>query len=480
MAINVETGGAWSPSEKHDDDDKPLISIKQIISILRVYWKLSALIFALVVALTVVLLVLTVRTYSATVTLVVNHKSLDPLATKEFADGAPNSYLPTQMELMQSDPVLDSAIERLKLTLVSEFADGNNGGEATLRDWVEAKLRRNIDIEQGRGGSDLIYLTASAGNAALAAAIANGIADAYVEHLFVSTAGPSSERASRYNEELAQLKQKVEQAQNTMAAFRAKSGSVDIDSKGEVELDILNALEHRLLDAKNVLRSSQARASGKQDLTTSLLSSNSISNLRETGTKLSSQMAQLRAELGPNHPDVIALQSQIDSNRASLSAAMSAYSNANTSDISVTNSEVASLERAVAEQRSKVMHTKQYHGEAAKYQLELESAQNVYKRALDGYDQANFAANGQQTNLISIASRARAPLKPVKPNKLKYLMLGSLAGLVLALGIPFLLDIPRRRVRIREDLELDFGIPVLAELSAVVPLTSPTDAGAFR
>jgi uncharacterized protein involved in exopolysaccharide biosynthesis len=466
LALPVQRRLERAPVEIIPDSEPPVISASQVIAIVRAHWKVSAAIFAFFLLATVAITVLTPKTYSATATLIVNFNSLDPLAAKELAEGGQNSYIPTQIDLMQSDEVLDSVIEHLALTKVPEFTVGSRSDAASLRDWVGARLRKNLDVEQGRGGSQLIYVGASATNAVLAADIANSVAASYLERSQAGAAGPSNERANRYSQELGTLKGKVDDAQSAFSKFRAQSGGVDIDSKGEVDIDVLSALEHRLLDARNALRSSQAKATGKQELTTSMLNSTSVGNLREEGEKLASQMAQLRAEFGPKHPDVIALQSKIDTNKASQASTMSAFSNANSSDMSVTSHEVASLERAVAEQRGKVLRGKMYRDQAAQYQLELESAQNVYKRALDGYDQTRFAASNQNLH-VSLASRARPAVRADKPNPLKYLMIGTALGLLLALVVPFALELPKRRIRVRDDIEREFEIPVLAEFSAI-------------
>ncbi len=452
----------WSAANTADED-RPPFSVQQLLVILKAHWRFSALVFVLVVMAAAAVSLLTTKTYMATATLMVHFNTLDPLAAKEFAESAQNSYLPTQIELMQGDPVLDAVIERLSLTSAEEFAAGHQGDDATRRGWVEAKLRKSLDIEQGRAGSQLIYVHASASTATMAADIANAVIDAYLEIHSSDTAGPSAGRVIRYGEGLASLKRKVDVAQTVLSDLRDRAGPIDFDSKGDIELAKLDALEHRLLEARNGLRTNQAKSTGKRELTTSILTSTAMASLRDEGNKLAAKMAQLRTEYGPNHPDVQALQSQIDENKASQAATQSAYASATTSDIVVANSEVESLEKAVTAQRIKVRQVKQYRDQASKYQLELDSAQQVYRKALDGYDQEKFAARGN-TQHLSMASRARPPVKPDKPNRIKYMLAGILGGLMLALLTPFVLELPRRKIRCRDDIERDMRIPVLLEL----------------
>jgi uncharacterized protein involved in exopolysaccharide biosynthesis len=159
---------------------------------------------------------------------------------------------------------------------------------------------------------------------------------------------------------------------------------------------------------------------------------------------------------------VIELQSQIDANRESIAAALRSYSDAAQVDLSAARQEESQLQQAVGGQRHKILELRGVRDEAAKLQLELESAQSVYKRALDGYDQIMFASTGQDSN-VSVISKARAPADPAKRKTLVILMLGVLGGLGLGLAGPFAYELLHRRVRCRDDVERDLGIPVLIE-----------------
>ena len=176
-------------------------------------------------------------------------------------------------------------------------------------------------------------------------------------------------------------------------------------------MDALTNLERRLQDVRNAMRSSQAQAAGNQEVSGAAMGSATVRTLREEDAKLRARMAQLRTALGPNHPQVVELQSQINANNKSLAAALSSYSNATSSDIAVSRNEVAALEKAVAEQRQKVLEGRRFRDEGAKYVLELESAQAAYKRALDGYDQIMFVHSTTSALPATPARRSR-PTSP--------------------------------------------------------------------
>ena len=468
VLFHAKEHGTHEPAraQEQSTEDAPPIALLQVMTILRAYWKSAVAVFVAVVALAVVALMFAPKSYSGIATLLVEFDSRDPLAAKDTADGSPNNYMPTQIELMLSDSVLDGVITRLSLSKEPEFIRGIKENDPSLRDLILAKLRTDLDVEPGRAGSQLIYITATASSATMSANIANALADSFLAQHFTDTTGPSVERAQRYSEELASLKQKVIDAQAALSDFRKSVGAGYLDSKADLESDLLSSLEHRLLDARNTLRSNQAHLGEMHGMTTSTLTSTQISALREEGNKLEASMAQLKTEYGPNHPEVIALQSKIDSNKAALQVAQSSFMKATSSDVQVNSAEVDALEKAVAAQRAKVAQIRVYNDTAVKYELEFESAQTVYKKALDGYDQQAFAASGQNSQ-IRIAQRARVPVKASKPKPLKFLAGGIGAGLLLALLLPFVLELPQRRIRCRDDVERDLKIPVLLEISSL-------------
>ena len=121
---------------------------------------------------------------------------------------------------------------------------------------------------------------------------------------------------------------------------------------------------------------------------------------------------------------------------------------------------------AVAAQRAKVMDLRERQGEGAKLVLELESAQSVYKRALDGYDHFLFASADNSID-VSLVSRASPPVKASEPNKPKLLLMGIFAALVLGFALPLAYELLfSRRLRCSDDLERSFGIPVLAQFES--------------
>jgi len=442
----------------------PGLSLSQIFSIVRAHRRLTTLIVLVVLSLTALTLALWPRTYTAMVTLMVNYEVNDPLNGKELPVGQVGSYIATQVELMQTPEVLLAVVDRLKLTQNRDYAAGYSGDSGTLREWAAKELNKNLTIYQGQMGSQLIYLAYSARDPTEAAQVVNAVAEAYKEQDYSRSTGPPGERAKRYAQQLGELKGKVDQAQKDVTAFHQRNALIEEGNKNNVDVGLLESLEERLLEAQNARRAAEARASGDQSVNDQVLSSTLVQTLKTQLAVQEARLAQFNTLYTPQHPDVVDLRSQVQEARRAVASAVHSYTANASATLSVAQRLEQSLQRAVAEQRAKVLAKGQLHDEGAKYLLELQSSQAVYKRALEGYDQVMFASAGHYTN-VSFISRATPPVRPSKPKILTGLILGCMAALILGLGLPLGYELLNRRVRCRDDLERHHGIPVLVEFN---------------
>lgn len=450
----------------------PGLSLWQVLAIVWAWRRVTIAVVAAALVLALAASKLLPKTYTTTATLMVNYEIYDPLGGKEFPIGLLGSYMATQIELMHSAEVLLEVVRRLELNQDERYTAGFDGSPDRLDEWVKSRLERNLVIEQGRLGSQLIHITYSANTPEAAAAVVNTLAEVYAEQQHSRLTGPARERADRYTEQLQELQGKVARAQEEVTAFRASNGTIDPTAKIDIEMEMLGTLEQRLLDTQNNRRTAESQLSGDLSVGDQALNSPLVQTLKATLATDTARMAQLRATLGPRHPQVIELQSQIQSSQRALNAETGNYRRNTSSTVVASRQLEASLQQAVDAQRQKVIAARQLQDELGKYELELESAQSVYRRALEGYDQIMFASGGHYTN-VRFVGPAPEPLKPSKPNLLKNLVLALAAGLMLGLLGPLAYELLfNRRVRCRDDLERDYDLPVLGEFACVPALRS--------
>jgi polysaccharide biosynthesis transport protein len=434
----------------------------QVLAILRAHRRLSIIIAVAFTLVTFVTVKLLPKSYTAQATVLVNYEANDP--TRQVPAELFASYMLTQIELVQSREVLLAVIDKLGLTHDPEFTPATSSGVATPTDWAEKNLRAALTVEQGKG-IELLYVSATSKDRDKAAVIANAVVDAYQARERERVRNPGSGRADEYSQQLTELSAKVGVAESNLAEFRQRTGLVDVSAANDVETQALNSLEQQLLVAQSQRREAESKSTGDQSVSPNVLASGLIQNLKTQIATLQSQLAELSSTLGPEHPRVLELQSQVAAAKRSLSQEVQTFSNGSAGDVATAKQVEDKMQHAVDAQRAKLVNVRKMQDEGQKLQLELESAQTVYKRALDGYDQIMFAS-------ASVVSRAKPPIESSKPNKVLLLAVGTFLGLLFGIVGPLAYEsLFNRRLRCRDDVEREFGIPVLAEFDRIAGFT---------
>jgi len=450
------------------------MSMLQVLSILRAFWKRILFTLILLVGAAAFGIHLWPKAYVATAILQINHTDKNPLGGREGPNDlvTPQSYIPTQIELIMSRVVLMPVIERLQLTQDKEFTRGFSGSPNALREAVLKNLQDSLLVQPGKG-SDLLYISASYPYPDKAAQISNAIADQYLKQERQRASEPVDEKHAGYVKDLAELKVKADAAQDHVTAFRKEHNLTDGDGgTTDMETTALEELERKYVAAKQTRLELEAHQIKSDGGSAQVLESAPIQALRARLTIQQEQMADLRITLGPRNPSVVELQSQIDATRHSLDEEVSSIaSNARISLARARDLEMRYKAEADTQQ-AKVVDHRAVQGELQKLLVEMTSDQANYKHALElaGADQSLIVPVPDNTD-VSLISRADPPAKAEKPNKIKLLAVACAGALGFALGWPFawelLLD---RRLRCRDDLERNFGMPVLAQFGRITPV----------
>lgn len=444
----------------------PAISLKQLwIMVWSRRWFIA--IFSLALGLgTGIASKLLPKIYQSTATLLVAFQVDDPISGKQFSYTLEDSYMATQVEFIQSSPVLLPVVEQLQLSRLEAFRTGytGDGNQASVDRWAAESLAEKLKVGTGTL-SRFIYVSVEDRDPQFAASLANAIADSYVSEQLRQFTDPAKERTSRYSAQLENLKKKVNEAQVKVTEFRQETGLIEFDvaqTQG-VESARLLDLDKRLTEASARRQDAELRLRSIGDGDASILSSSLVQSLKTTLQQKIARMAELNASLGSRHPQILALQDEINLAQEQLNREISSYGAGARSEVSATRAVEAKLVQELQEQRGKVLGTRSQQDEGARLVRELESATKVYQAALDAFENAQMGAQ-MAASSASIVTRATPSSEPVKPIAKKNAAMAFALGLFAGIGISLLVELLNRRVRCREDIERELGLPVLVEL----------------
>ncbi len=466
--------------------------------VIRVRWGLVLGVFLLVVMAAGIFTYLSPRQYRSFVTLEVQ-PDLTPVRIFEHQTQAEASddrkFSPTQFQILSRKGVLYPVIDRLNLQ-----AKWGSKGEALPREIAYTKLLRMLTVEEIRN-TNLIQINVESPDPREAALLANTIAQVYMEQRIAEQQSIVSQGLDQLRDEVKQKEEAVRQAYAEASRLRTQANIIDPNPDsleagggGRVEDTSVISNEEKVNQARSQvaqLRSRVAeleqvksedlmRAGGQLDLNDPIIAS----TLPTYQTAQAEKARLLHAGLGPNHPDVRAVQAQIDTIAKQLQQQIDSIRKGLTAQLAIAEASLKGLETNLHTSQSEQQATKtvgaQYQD--AKYRY-------IQERNLLEQAKTRLSTESMERTMPRIAAfirdRAEPALFPSKPSLVKNMLLGMAAGLVLGIGLAFLLDYLDISVRTIDDVEEFLELPVLAIIPRGIKLLpradeDSSDAEAYR
>lgn len=439
-----------------------------MMQFLRVMWARKWLMLAtlgVTVAAAIVYSVVLPKQYTATSTLVVNSKGADPMTGTMLPAQLVPGYMATQIGILSSQNVGLKVVDSLKLAqspVVQQQFNEVAHGQGDIREWLASALITKLKITPSHE-SNLIDVAYTANNPEFAAVIANGFVQAYIKTSLDLRTDPARQTNLWYEEQIKELRDKLESAQTRLSDYQRKKGIVAVDERLDVENTRLAELSSQLVAAQAQTYDSQSRNRRSGDQLSDVVNSQLIQGLKGNIAQGESRLAQLSEKLGKNHPEYLRAQAEVDALRNKLEHEMrNAQTGVNTT-MRISQQREGDLRASLAAQKAKVLALKQQRDEGSVLARDVESAQRAYDMALQRATQTRMESQSDQTD-IAVLNPATPPLKASGPKLQLNTVLATALGTLLATAFALLAELLDRRLRSEEDFVNILGAPVLAAL----------------
>lgn len=436
------------------------MSLSQFFSILRARRGLAGFILLVTLAIALAWVLLRPANYKAVTPVLVDVQQQDPTrsASWQYMQGmvAP-SFMQTQIDIIKSDRVAQRVAQILPadqppMKALREEARKQPSPER----WIAQVLQQRLEVKPARE-SNIINITWTGRSPAVAARVADAFAQAYLETNLDIKTDPQKKYTVWFDEQVKEARDRLEKAQQKLAAYQEKAGIVSADEKADFETTRLNELLQQLSVAQTRgVGGSPAGASDASPL---------VNNLRQDVARLEAKIAQASATMGSRHPEMMRMTSELaamknrlneESARVGVSAAHSAEARA---------ARVKELQSAIAEQKAKVLSMNKQRAELNILKADVDSAQKNFDTVTASAAQARLQAMSNQTNVMKLASAVQ-PLDPIGPTALQAMLAALAAGSVLAVAGAMMAELANRRVRNVQDLSMVTHLPILASVPA--------------
>lgn len=419
----------------------------------------------LTVAVTAVVSLLLPKEYTAATTLIIDSKSKDPFTGQLMPSQMFPGYMATQVDIIQSSNVAQKVVTGLKLAdspgTHEQFMEATEG-KGNINQWLGDLLLKKLSVEPSRE-SNIISIAFTGTNPQFSAAIANAFAKAYLETSLDLRLGPAKQTAAWFDQQIIELRQNLDEAQQKLTAYQREKGIVESDERLDVETRRMGDIASQMVVAQSALADASSRTRDSNSLP-EVINNPVVQGLKAQVSQGEGKLADLAKRVGVNHPEYQRTLAEVNSYKAQLASEL------NTATRGVGATAGAALQRynelsgAFAKQKSSVLAMKQQREEASLLARNVQNAQQIYDSALQRYGQSRMEAQSTQTD-IAVLNPAIAPTKPSQPKVLLNILLSFFLGAILGVGVGFLVELLDRRVRSGQDITAGLDIPVLAEVT---------------
>lgn len=434
------------------------MSLHQFLSILRARRGVAALILLATLALALVWVLVRPASYTARAPVLVDVR-LDPVANNPYQGPLPSNFMTTQIDIIKSERVAERVVQMLpkdQAPLKALVDPAQKKANPTA--WIAYQITQTLDVKPARE-SNVINISWTGRSPAEAARVANAFAQAYLETSLDIKTDPMKKYAVWFDDQVKAAREKLEGSQRKLSDFQEKAGILSADEKGDFETERLKELSAQLMAAQGRARG------GSPDAQSASMGSPLVNNLRAEVARMEAKVQQGAATMGARHPQMQAMQAELGAMRSRLGSETERAGSSAGASHAASKARQAELEKALAEQKQRVLGLNKQRGELSILQREVDSAQKAYETVSASAAQSHLQSMTNQTNVMRLAS-AVEPMEKTGPTGSQAMMIAAVAGTLLAIAGALLLELGNRRIRSADDLSMVTHLPILASIPA--------------
>ena len=382
--------------------------------------------------------------------------------------------LDTEITILKSSTLAMKTITSLHLEKNKDFLP-----LGSTKVWDLSKIRdRHVLVGLFEGGlaaeraghTNILNLSCTSRNPELAGVICNTLIDNYVQHNFSENYAATQEVSSWLEQQLGDLKNRLEASQEHMLSVQKDIGLVGIDQTQSIVLSRLVDISHDVTLAESQRLIAQAKLLTLQSAPTDVLATLSgdpvLLSLKERMNALQAENASLSARYGEKNPRLQELRSELAEVERSMKAEQGLALTRAQEEVNAAKENQDALQRRLDQEKNSAYNG---NGKAVEYSLarrEYEANRSLYDGLQQRLQEAGILAGLHSTNIRRI-DPADAPDSPASPKKSVNLTMGLICGLGIGLLLSFVVEALDTNIKTIYDIEERLGLPMLGVVPQV-------------
>lgn len=448
------------------------MTVQQFLLILRARYKLAIAILLATVTVTLVVSLLLPKQYTATSAVVIDVKSLDPVAGVVLPGLAAPGYMATQVDIINSDRVAQRVVKLLRmdenLVIREQWMEATDGkGDKMV--WLAGLLKGKLTAKHSRE-SNVITIEFSATDPGFVAAVANAFAQAYIDINLELKVEPARQYAAWFEGQTRLMRDNLEKGQQALSRYQQQTGIIATDERLDYETAKLNDISTQItvVQAQTSDSSSKRISASNSETLVEVMNNSLVNSLKLDIARLEGKLQESNVNFGRNHPQTQRTESELTSLRAKLASETRQITSSIGTSYKVGKQKEKELLEALEAQKKHVLEFTKQRDEISVLKRDVEAAQRAFEGVSMRSMQTRLESQSVQTN-IAMLNRASLPTEPSNPKILLNVSISIFLGTLLGVSIVLLSALVNRRVHSAEDLVEAVDLPVLAIISSIMP-----------
>ena len=446
--------------------------------ILRRRWAILA-VFICLVGLVALKTYTATPVYKATVQILVERKTpghldqRDSLYSPEYYYG--EEFYQTQYKLLESRALAKKVADTMQLKNHPYYSQIFRDLPATADEVMKQRAEESL-VSAVAGGvqispirqSSLIDVSFSHPDPQFAANLVNTLARCYIEQSLELHTAASQEEAEWLKKKLSESRAKLEASEEKLNRYKRDNGIVVTEDKESITAQKLEQLNKDLVAAQTHRMEVETRfnAVSQGKPIAQVLDNPLIQQLKTQEAKILAEQSELSRRFGPEHPRILQLSNELAATRGKVAAETNQVVQAIKNEYQMAKAQEDNLKAALDAQKA---DTQDMSDKNVRYRVllrDVETNRALYENMLRSLKTTNATENLPVTN-IRIVYPAAVPTAPASPNKPRNLLLASLFGVILGIGVAFTLETLDTTLKTPEEVEKLLEIPNLAMIPHV-------------
>lgn len=438
----------------------------------------------LALALALVQYLITPKEYRATSLIQIERRMAVPLRGLEDAwleNWWNVEYYPTQYRLLASRGLAERVVVNLRLDQDAGFGAGRaappRAGPVTAADDEAAvgelagAVLGALEINPLRN-TQLVEVSFRSRSPELAARVANGVVDAYIDWGIETRASVAGKASTFFGQQIETLKQEIADRETQLQAYGRRTDIVSLDPATNVTLKRLEALNQDYIKAVSERISREARLRELESVPPARAGDTLDEPLvQEQRSQLLAMERDYAAKLNvykPEWPAMVELKGKIDLARRNLATvAGEVLGRTRESARSDYQTALRQEQSLAAELNSAKAENRQLNSAAVEYnnlQIEISTKRQLLDELLRKQSETDVSSRLQATreSNVRVVDKALVPGAPFRPSLRRNVGLGLGAGLLGGIALVFLLHYMDRTLKSSEEVERLLEVPMLA------------------